>query len=280
MTKLLKYGCLSCLTLLVLAVFFVIWLWQTMLSLPQETREHEIRIAKEVFEDRFGLEVISVVPDDKIWSEAGHFTVTVTLKDGTLLDLDDAQEGPPYTLTYSTTGSDTVDGLLTDLLLNRSLNRDFQVAVYPFEDIKQLLLKPEVHDMVDREKSLDWHVYMDLAVDVAQLDQAFYKEMTTIKSLMTYHSDHETIFDAYTIKPEHQLEVRNRVNRLVDQGYFKLYLNFALPDLPADGKIEDYLNMDALASLPRQTRIGLYDEIHANATVKLEYQTSDFPETD
>lgn len=280
MKKFLKYGCLSALVFLVLLMLFAVWTWKAMLTVPQETKQEQIRITKEVFEDHLGLEVISVVPDDKIWSEAGHFNVTVTLKDGTVLDLDDFQDGPPYTLTYSTTGSETVDSLLTDILLERSLNRDFQVAVYPFEDMKNLLLRPEVHAMVDKEKSLDWHVYMDLAVDVEQLGQAFFEEMTKIKSLMTYHLEHETIFDAYTIEPENQLAVREGVNRLVDQGYFKLYLAFALPDLPADAKIEDYLNMDAVAALPKHTRVGLYDEIHAHARVRVVYETSDFPETD
>lgn len=277
MKKFLKYGCLSCLTLLVLLVLFVAWFWNMIRTVPQESKNQQVRIAKEVFEEHFGLEVIAVEPDNQIWSEAGHFNVTVTLKDGTLLDLDDFQDGSPYTLTYSTTGSETVDSLLTDILLNRSLNRDFQVAVYPFEDMKNLLLRPEVHVMVDREKSLDWHVYMDLAVEVDQLDQAFFEEMTKIKSLMTYHREHETIFDAYTIKPEDQLEVRERVNRLVDQGYFKLYLNFALPALPADANIEEYVNMEAVKALPKHTRIGLYDAIHANSLVSVEYQTSEFP---
>lgn len=258
-------------------ILLAVWFWNMIRTIPQESKNQQVRIAKEVFEEHFGLEVIAVETDSQIWSEAGHFNVTVTLKDGTLLDLEDFQDGSPYTLTYSTTGSETVDSLLTDILLNRSLNCDFQVAVYPFDDMKNLLLRPEVYVMVDREKSLDWHVYMDLAVEVDRLDQAFFEEMTKIKSLMTYHREHETIFDAYTIKPEDQLEVRERVNRLVDQGYFKLYLNFALPDLPADAKIEEYVNMEAVKALPKHTRIGLYDAIHANALVSVEYQTSEFP---
>lgn len=98
-------------------ILLAVWFWNMIRTVPQESKNQQVRIAKEVFEEHFGLEVIAVETDSQIWSEAGHFNVTVTLKDGTLLDLEDFQDGSPYTLTYSTTGSETVDSLLTDILL-------------------------------------------------------------------------------------------------------------------------------------------------------------------
>lgn len=269
MKKILKYGCLSCLTLVLGFVFFVWYIFYENAQVPKVTKEHTIQVVEEAFEDYLGIEVYFIRTGLKYFGTE-YFDVDMILTDGRLFDLDDQQEGPNYRFSTGMNGEETAAELARAFLFDE-FNSGFKVTILPFEDMKQLFFKPEVQGLVEGEGDWDEHVYQGLAIEGEQITPGFIEELAIIKSLMIYQEGADTIFEAYKIAEKDKLEVRQRYYKLVEQGYFELTFRFTIKGIKQGDNIEDYLNMDEVRKLPKGTEIILSDALFNQATVELEY---------
>lgn len=249
----------------IVVLFFSFFLTGCMV--PESVRENEEKYVREALEGRLGVEVIKVETADTYWSEAGHFETYVYVTDGRIWDLEDNQSKKPYRLTYSKTETESADELMWELFGSELVNSDFETGVYPVDEMIKHLVTDEKQEEVLATID-DWYIYYvsDFKVNSNHPESSLVQRFSKLKEYLHYQDG------VYSVAPKNRKTVQELFRLLVEEEGLSFGIHLAFETVDANATIEDYLNLDYAATLPKGTWIFIQEGTKFGSEPIFEYQ--------
>ncbi|HEL1760805.1 TPA: hypothetical protein TXT63_000446 [Streptococcus suis] len=219
----------------------------TACMVPESARTNEELYVREALEGRLGIEVVRVETASTYWSEAGHFETYVYVTDGRIWDLEDNQR---KRLTYSNTGTESADELMWDLFGSELVNSRFEAGVYPVNEMIENLVTKEKQEEV-RATLDDWYIYTisESNLDITHPKPSLVQRFSTLKEYLHYQDG------TYSVALKDKKEVQELFRMLVEEEGLSFGIQLAVETVDVDATIEDYINLDYTATLPKGTQI-------------------------